>query len=157
MLAAGLRLGARLDGVAAVVGPGCDGELTIEEVLGRVAALAAAGTWIGCSSVSPAQADEIERAAMASGTEASMQVVRCARGELGQAEIRGGRRRVALSPIGALGFYFDLAAAAAELRLVAAVLDTDRLEDGRDALNALGISTELDYERDRATQPPLPR
>ncbi|HEY8002132.1 MAG: DUF1152 domain-containing protein [Vicinamibacteria bacterium] len=153
MLAAGLRLGARLDGVAAVVGAGCDGELTIEEVLERVAALAAADAWIGSSSISSTQAEEIERAALASGTEASMQVVRCARGELGEAEIRGGRRRVVLGPVGALGFYFDLAAAAAELPLAAAVSEAERLEDGRAALNELGISTELDYERERAAQP----
>ena len=153
MLAAGLRLGTRLDGVVAVLGAGCDGELTVDEVLGRVAALAAADAWIGTSSISAVQADEIERAARASGTEASMQVVRCARGELGEAEIRGGRRRVALGPFGALSFFFDLEAAAAELPLVAAVGDAESLEDAREALNALGVSTELDFERERAASP----
>src|SRR6187401_2770906 len=69
MLAAAMRLGERLDGVAAVVGAGGDGELTFPEVLGRVAALAAAGAWIGTSSPTPAQVDELERAAKACGTE----------------------------------------------------------------------------------------
>jgi hypothetical protein len=150
MLAAGLRIGSRLDGVAAVVGAGCDGELTIPEVLERIAALAAAGAWIGTSSVDSVQADELERAAAASGTEASMQIVRCVRGEVGEAEIRGGRRRVPLGPVGALAFYFDLEAAASALPLVAAVNDADGLEAAREALNALGVSTELDFERDRA-------
>jgi hypothetical protein len=154
MLAAGMRIGSRLDGVAAVVGAGCDGELTTAEVLERVAALAAAGAWIGSSSVSPIQADELERAAAACGTEASAQIVRCVRGELGEAEIRGGRRTVPLGPLGALTFYFDLVAAASALPLVAAVKDADGLEAAREALNALGVSTELDFERDRAKTPP---
>ena len=61
MLAAGLRLAGRLDGVATVIGAGCDGELTPDEVLARVAALARAGAWIGASSVTAEQADELER------------------------------------------------------------------------------------------------
>ena len=150
MLAAGTGLDARIDGALALLGAGCDGELTIDEVLGRVATLAAGGAWIGSSSVSAAHADEIERAARATGTEASMQVVRCARGERGEAEIRGGRRTVPLGPLGALGLYFDLGAAAAELPLAAAVTGCERLDDARESLNALGVSTELEYERDRS-------
>ena len=50
----------------------------------------------------------IERAARDSGTEASRQVVLCARGHTGEAEIRGGRRRVPLGPAGAIAFHFDL-------------------------------------------------
>jgi hypothetical protein len=154
MLAAGLRLGGRLDGVAAVIGPGCDGELTVEEVLERIAALAVAEAWVGSSSITRLHAEELERAALECGTEASMQLVRCARGELGEAEIRGGRRRVALGPVGALSFYFDLAAAAAELPLAAAVEDVNGLDRAREALNALGVATELDYERGQATGRP---
>jgi hypothetical protein len=152
MLAAGLHLEGRLDAVAAVVGAGCDGELTVAEVLDRVAALAAAEAWIGTSSVSRAEADELERAAAACGTEASMQIVHCARGEVGEGEIRGGRRRVPLGPTGAVTFYFDLAAAAAALPLVAAVAGTDGLQGANDALEQLGITTELDYERHRAAE-----
>ncbi len=152
MLAAGQRLGSRLDGALAVLGAGCDGELTVDEVLARVAELAAAGAWIGSSGVTPAIADEIARAAEPTGTEASLQVVRCARGERGEAEIRGGRRTVALSPLGALCFYFDLDRAVALLPLASAVGGATRLEEARDALRALGVSTELDYERERASR-----
>lgn len=147
MLAAGLRLQGSVAGMAAVVGAGCDGELTVDEVLGRIAALAAAGAWIGTSSVTPDHADELERAALRCGTEASMQVVRCARGERGEAEIRGGRRRVPLGPTGALAFYFDLQAAAAELPLAGAVTEDPTLELARARLNGMGVSTELDFER----------
>lgn len=158
MLAAGLRLGERADSLLAVIGAGCDGELTVDEVLARVAALAAAGAWIGTSSVGPEVADELERAAASSKTEASLQVVHCARGETGQSEIRGGRRTVPLGPVGALAFCFDLEAAASQLPLVAAVRDSDGLSSARDALVAHGVRTELDFEQERAAalaeQPP---
>jgi hypothetical protein len=150
MLAGGLRLEGRVDAALAVLGAGCDGELEPDEVLGRLAALAAAGAWIGTSSVAPAVADELERAAASTATEASMQVVHCARGVTGTAEIRGGRRRVPLGPVGALAFYFDLAAAVAELPLTRALRDAESLAEARDALHGHGVSTELDYELERA-------
>lgn len=151
MLAAGRRLGERLDCAVSILGAGCDGELDVDEVLARVAALAAAGAWIGTSSVTAHIADEIERAAEGTGTEASLQVVRCARGELGMAAIRNGRRHVPMGPVGATAYHFDLPAAGSSLPLVAAVENSDALDPARDALNALGISTELDYEREHAT------
>lgn len=150
MIAGAQRLGGGVESVLTVIGAGCDGELTIAEVLGRIASLAAARTWIGSFSVGGELADELEAAARLAGTEASMQVVRCARGEIGEAEIRGGRRTVPLGPLGAMAFGFDLRAAAAELPLVRAVSDTGDLEAARKALVALGASTELDYEREQA-------
>jgi hypothetical protein len=134
----------------AVIGAGCDGELTIPEVLARIAALAAVGAWIGSFSVTPALADELERVGRAARTEASLQVVRCARGETGEVEIRGGRRTVPLGPLGALVFGFDLERAAEALPLVGALDGTDGLEGAQAALEAIGVRTELDYERDRA-------
>jgi hypothetical protein len=147
MLAAGVRLADELDGAIALIGAGCDGELTIYEVLDRIAALAAARAWIGSFQIEPAAAEEILRAAKPTGTEASVQLARSALGERGEVEIRGGRRRLILSPLSALGFCFDLEAALGELPLVSAVLETDTLEQGRDALNAMGVGTELDYEQ----------
>lgn len=150
MIAGAQRLGGEVESVLSVIGAGCDGELTTAEVLGRIASLAAARAWIGSFSVGAELADELEAAARLAGTEASMQVVRCARGEIGEAEIRGGRRTVPLGPLGAMAFGFDLRAAAVELPLVRAVSDAGDLEAARKALVALGASTELDYERERA-------
>jgi hypothetical protein len=154
MLAAGLTLGDELPGVLAVLGPGCDGELTPEQVLARVSALARAGAWIGTWSVTAAIADEIEAAARTSGTEASLQVVRCARGETGVAQIRAGRRQVPLGPVGALAFSFDLEAAAAELPLARAVIDSVEIDAASATLDELGVRSELDYERSRAGEGP---
>ena len=152
MLAAAQTLDADLPGTGVVLGAGCDGELTPDEVVARVAALARARAWTGSWSVTSEIADEVEEAATGSGTEASLQVVRCARGEHGLAEIRGGRRTVPIGPIGALAFCFDVVAAAPALPLVEAVKGAKDLEAARRALEALGIRTELDWERDRAAE-----
>jgi hypothetical protein len=147
MLAAGLRLKDELDGAIAMIGAGCDGELTLDEVFDRIAALAAARAWIGTFQIEAAAAEEILVAAEPTGTEASVQLARSALGVRGEVEIRGGRRHLVLSPASALGFCFDLEAALEELPLVQAVLETETLEQGRDALNDLGVGTELDYEQ----------
>jgi hypothetical protein len=151
MLAAAVRAGDRVPGAGAVFGAGCDGELTPDEVVERIAALGAAGGWIGTWGLTEAVAAEIEAAAREVPTEASLQAVRCFRGETGKAEIRDGRRRVRLTPLGALTFFYDLRLALdGSAPLARAVANADDLEAARDALAALGIRTELDYERERA-------
>jgi hypothetical protein len=155
MLAAAAEAADRVVPVGAVFGAGCDGELTAGEVLDRVAELAADGAWTGTWGLTPQVADEIEAAARIVPTEASLQAVRCARGETGTAEIRDGRRRVELGPLGALTFFFDVPAAVRDAApLARAVAGATDLEAARDALAELGIRTELDYERTRAGEEP---
>ena len=155
MVAAALGAAQRLRPLLAVIGPGCDGELATGDVLRRIAELGQAGAWLGAWGVTPEVADELEAATELVPTEASMQVVRCARGEIGTAPIRRGRRHVELGPVGALTFLFDpLKAPREALPLAAAVADTDDIEEGRGALERLGVRTELDYERSRAGEGP---
>jgi hypothetical protein len=137
--------------VAAVFGTGCDGELTTEEVLARVAEVAAAGGLLGAWGLTPADADVLEAAVAEVPTEASAMAVRCARGALGRAEIRGGRRTVPLSPVGALTFFLDPAPTLrSAARLAAAVVHCESLDAAQQALAARGVRTELDYEREMA-------
>ncbi len=151
VLAGAARCG--LPTLLAVAGAGCDGELSPAEVLQRAAELARGGAWIGTLSVSPPVAAELEAAARVVPTEASVQIIRCAQGETGEVPIRGGRRHVELTPFGAMILVFDpLLAAAAGLPLTAAVAGSRSIEEGRAALEALGVRTELDYERDRARE-----
>jgi hypothetical protein len=153
MLAATVALADRVRPLLAVVGPGCDGELTAAEVMARAGLAAGAGAWIGTTSVPVQLADEIERAAAVTGTEASLQVARCARGETGEAPIRRGRRSVELGPAGALCLYFDpLISLADWAPLTAVVAEAGDLNGARDALAARGVRTELDYERERAAE-----
>ncbi len=153
MLAGAARAAAeRAEGIGAIFGAGCDAELTADEVLDRIAALGGAGAWLGAWGDAARIADELVAAAEVVPTEASLLAARCALGETGPAPIRGGRRTVELGPVGALTFFFDPLADAGCLPLAHAVAEAPDLETARDALAALGVRTELDYERDRAAE-----
>jgi hypothetical protein len=135
-----------------IFGVGCDGELTPAEVLDRVAELAAAGGLLGAWGLTPEALSELDAAVAKVPTEASAQALRCARGETGRADIRRGLRTVELTPVGALTIYFDVPATnGSAARLAAAVRESTDLEDAHDRLNALGVRTELDLEREAAT------
>jgi hypothetical protein len=149
MLAAMADLERRgLKTLAAVFGPCCDGELTIDELLGRIAVLAAVGSLVGAVGMPPEVANELEQVVRLIPTEASAQAIRCARGEVGTTTIRRGRRKVVLSPIGALTFYFDPPSAVARAaHLAKTVADARSLEEANDRLHEIGVRTELDFER----------
>ena len=139
------------DLIAAVYGPGCDGELTPNEVLGRITELQSAGALLGAWALTPEACDLVETAAESVPTEASLMAVRCARGERGRVPIRGGRRTVELTSLGALTFFFDPAAAAnSAIPLATAVSPAASLEEAHDVLTAMGVRTELELERERA-------
>jgi hypothetical protein len=151
LLAAAARMSESRDVLGAVFGVGCDGELTPAEVLERIAEVAAADGLAGARGLTPAAAARLEQAVDAVPTEASAQALRCFRGETGPSTIRRGRRSVELSPVGALTFFFaPRAAVGSAARLAAAVSDARDLEHGNEILHALGVYTELDYERDAA-------
>jgi hypothetical protein len=153
MLAAGALLAERLPTCAAVYWAGCDGELTPDEVAARIAELARAGALLGSWGLTPVVAKQIEAAASTIPTEASLMAVRCARGETGTVEIRGGRRTVQLTPLGALTFFFDPVLAVREAApLARAVGAAASLEEAQAILAAAGVRTELDYEHERAEQ-----
>jgi hypothetical protein len=147
-----LAAAARLESppvLGAIFGVGCDGELTVAEVLDRLAEVAAAGGFAGARGLTAGITARLAEAVDAIPTEASAQALRCFHGETGHATIRQGRRTVELSPVGALTFYFDVAAAArSAARLAAAVSSARDLEHANELLWALGVRTELDYERD---------
>jgi hypothetical protein len=141
------------DVIAAVYGPGCDGELTPGEVLERITELQSAEALLGAWGLTPEACDLVEGAARSVPTEASLMAVRCARGERGTVEIRSGRRTVELTPLGALTFFFDpLAAANSAIPLATAVSPAANLEEAHEALMGMGVRTELDLERARARE-----
>jgi hypothetical protein len=135
--------------LGAIFGVGCDGELTVAEVLERIAEVAAAGGLAGARGLSAPVAARLAEAVEAIPTEASAQALRCFHGETGRATIRQGRRTVELSPVGAMTFYFEVTAAVSSAaRLAAAVADARDLDHANELLHGLGVRTELDYERD---------
>jgi hypothetical protein len=153
VLAAAARLDPELSAIAAVYGPGCDGELTAAEVLERIGDLGTGGALLGAWALTPSACELVESAAATVPTEASMQAVRCARGERGTVTIRSGRRTVELTPLGALTFFFaPRKAVEAFAPLAHAVTPAGSLEEAHEALLALGVRTELELERARARE-----
>jgi hypothetical protein len=153
MLAAAVRMAGRPGPsvLGAVFGIGCDGELTPDEVLARLAEVEAAGGLLGRVDITEPVARRLAGAVDAVPTEASAMALRAFRGESGRIEIRGGRRHVDLRPLAAGTTFFDPAVAArSAARLVPAVHDAPDLEAANQALRERGIRTELDYERDAA-------
>jgi hypothetical protein len=138
--------------LGALFGAGCDGELTPEEVLARVAEVAGCGGYLGAWGPGSAELERLEAAVRQIPTEASAMALHCARGALGPTPIRGGRRTVQLTSAGGLGFFFDplvaLESASRCARLVAAA---QSLDEANEILLAEGIATELHWE---ASQPP---
>jgi hypothetical protein len=155
MLAAGARLAADGAGpttLGGLFGIGCDAELTPTEVLGRLAHLAQSGGLCGARGLTDVVAARLEAAIQLVPTEASAQAVRSFRGAAGAATIRGGTRELELSVVAASTFYFDVAVALSECGpLARAVFDATTLEEANDALNKLGVRTELDLEREAAS------
>ena len=152
MLAAGARLSRRGQPVlVGIFGIGCDAELTAGEVLARVSAVAAAGGLCGARGLTGPVAERLEAAIEHVSTEASAQAVRAFRGASGPTKIRGGTRSLELTPAAVLTFYLDVDITInAAGRLARAVADAGSLDEANDALNLLGIGTELDYERGAA-------
>ncbi|MGI8801188.1 MAG: DUF1152 domain-containing protein [Solirubrobacteraceae bacterium] len=152
MLAAGSRLAAAGTPVLlGIFGIGCDAELTVEEVLARIAEVAAAGGLCGARGLTDAVADRLERSMELVPTEASAQAVRAFRGASGPVAIRGGARSFSLSTVAALTFYLDAEVAFNTAgRLARAVASTGSLQAANEALGAIGVRTELDLENDAA-------
>ncbi len=138
--------------LGALFGAGCDGELTPDEVLERLAEVAAAGGHLGSWGPGTAELERVEAAVAQIPTEASTMALRCARGVLGSVPIRDGRRTVRLTSIGGLVFFFDpVVALGSAARCAALVAGASSLQEANDILLGHGIATELDWE---SAQPP---
>lgn len=141
--------------LGAVFGAGCDGELTPDEVLERLAEVAAAGGHLGSWGPGTAELERVEAAVAQIPTEASTMALRCARGVLGSVPIRDGRRTVRLTSIGGLVFFFHpVVALGSAARCAALVAGASSLEEANGILLGHGIATELDWES--AQPPPVP-
>lgn len=133
--------------LGALFGAGCDGELTPAEVAARIAEVAGDGGYLGAWGPGSEQLERLEAAVAEVPTEASAMALRCARGELGTAAIRDGRRSVQLTAAGGLVFFFDpLVALAGAARCARLVAHAGSLDEADRMLLADGIATELEWE-----------
>lgn len=134
-----------------VFGYGSDGELTTDEIERALAQVAQAGGMLGATALTPQIVRELEDVIEKVPTEASALPLRCAKGAWGEASIRYDERKVKLTPLTTLTFYLTPSAVFQSVaRPARAVATSSSLEDANSALNALGIQTELDLERERA-------
>jgi hypothetical protein len=118
--------------------------------------LAAAGGLLGCWSLTARIAAELEEVIKTVPTEASAIPVHCFHGAYGEHKIRGGLRTVKLTPLSTLIFFLSVTHLFHTLAKPAQALRaSSSLEQANDALHALGIRTELDFERDlyKVTRP----
>jgi hypothetical protein len=120
-------------------------------VLERLADVAGEGGLVGARGLTDSVARRLEAAIELVPTEASATAVRAFRGEAGLVSIRGGRRTVELSSLASVTFYLDVEATIRAVgRLARAVDGAENLEEASRALNAIGVTTELDLEREAA-------
>ena len=132
-----------------VFGYGSDGELTTDEIEAALGKLAMAHGLLGGWSLTPKIAAELEEVVKTVPTEASALPVRCFFGAWGDADIRRGQRHVKLTPLTALTFFIATTELYQTLgRPAQAVQGSSSLDEANDALHAIGIRTELDYERE---------
>jgi hypothetical protein len=132
-----------------VFGYGSDGELTVDEIEAALSKLAAADGLQGAWALTSKIAAEIEEVIKTVPTEASAIPVECFRGAWGIKVIRDGRRTLKLTPLTTLTFFMAPEKLYASLsRPAQAVRESTSLDEANNALHALGIYTELDFERD---------
>ena len=134
-----------------VFGYGSDGELTVDEMELALSKLAAAGAWLGTTSLTPRIAAELAEVIKTVSTEASAIPVQCFHGAWGEGKIRSDQRTVKLTPLTALIFYVADKAVRDPFTARSSRKQERLLEAANDALHALGIRTELDLERERST------
>jgi hypothetical protein len=132
-----------------VFGYGSDGELTVDEIEAALSKLAAVNGLQGAWALTPKIAAEIEEVIKTVPTEASAIPVECFRGAWGTKLIRGGQRTLKLTPLTTVTFFMSSEKLYESLsRPAQAVRTSSSLDEANDALHALGIYTELDFERD---------
>ncbi len=132
-----------------VFGYGSDGELSVDEIEFALSKLSGVGGLLGAWSLTAKIAAELEEIIKTVPTEASALPVRCFRGAWGNIDIRCGERRVKMTPLTALTFFLSTTRLYDTLaRPARAVRQSSSLDAANEALHALGIRTELDYERD---------
>lgn len=134
--------------ILGVLGFGTDGELGQEQLLENSANIASERGFLGARGLVPDDLEVLDEVIERTKTESSALAVRAARGETGEIEIRGGYRKVYLSPISAVTFYFDPEVVVEEISKVAEKLvDTRSLDEAQEILEREGVPSELTFER----------
>jgi len=146
LLAAMVNL--RVPAVLGVLGCCADGELTFEQFNKQVAKIASYGGLLGARGLTPEDVATLEEVIPYTKTESSALAVKAAQGIIGDFYIRGGYRKVTLTPMSALTFYFDPRVVFDRISKVAKDLVTTRsLDEAQAVLERANLPSELTFER----------
>jgi hypothetical protein len=146
MLAAMVNL--KVPAVLGVFGCCADGELTFEEFIKQLSKIAGYGGLLGARGLTPEDVEELARVIPKTKTESSALAMKAAQGLRGEIEIRGGFRKVSITPMCALTFYFDPGVVFKRISRVAKdLVPTRTLEEAQRVLERAGVPSELTFER----------
>jgi len=146
MLAAMVNL--KVPTVLGVLGGGCDGELTFEQFNRQIAKIASLDGFLGARGLTPEDVEALESVIPYTKTEASALACKAARGVRGEIEIRGGYRKVILSPLSAMTFYLDPKVVFEKVSSVTRdLVPTRTLDEAQAVLEGAKVPSELTFER----------
>lgn len=147
MMLAALRL-LKIPTVIAVFAPGCDGELTLSELVNRFELVARNSGYLGARGITPEDFSKMSKAIKYVKTEASFLPLRAWKGEHGIFKLRNGSRSVDLSILATLTFYFDTKVVYKISPIANALKGAKNFQEANQKLHKLGITTEYDFELD---------
>ncbi len=129
-----------------IIGYGCDGELTLDELNRNVAEIAKQGGLLGARGLTDEDKTILERILPKTHSEASALVLESAKGGYGERTIREGRRHLHLTHFASVTLYFD-PKVVYEMSSPAKLIDkTNSLADADGILRDAGYMTELYFE-----------
>jgi hypothetical protein len=132
--------------IIAVFAPGCDGELTINELVKRFELVASKSGYLGARGMTPDDFVKMNKAKRYVETEASFLPLRAWKGEHGVFKIRNGTRNVKLSILSTLTFYFDTKIVYNLSPIAKALKGVKNFLEANQRLHKLGLTTEYDFE-----------
>lgn len=134
--------------IVGILGLGCDGELKPHELESRLSEMASMGALLGAVGMTQDDVKLMEVLSLDLDTEASKLAIMAAKGLTGSVPIREGTRTAYVSIFSSITFFLDARTLYQSSELAKAVANSGSIEEANEAMHALGIETELDFERD---------
>ncbi|MCS7125926.1 MAG: DUF1152 domain-containing protein [Aigarchaeota archaeon] len=129
-----------------VFGVGCDGELSIEEILIYISDIASHDGYLGAYGMSREDVEILEMLTFGMPSEVSKIALLSFKGRRGEVWIRDGLWRAETSMISTITFYLDTEKTYSLSPLAKAVSSSKDIFEANQRLNEMGIKTELDLE-----------
>lgn len=132
----------------AVHGLGCDGELSADYLLERIAVIARKGGFVTAKALTKYEAHVLEELLKNTISEASMLPLLAYKGFYGEHPIRNGSRIVRITPIQSITFFLKTDVVYKLSPLAKLVDNTNSLDEANERLSKNGIYTEYNLEKD---------